>query len=52
MAHHYSRLQLDERTRASLDGIADFLVAQDMLDAAPDFSQRIDDSFLPAGSDP
>jgi len=47
MAHHYYRVQLDERTRASLDGIAEFLVAQGMLDAAPDFSQQINDSFLP-----
>ena len=50
MAHHYYSLQLDETTRASLDGIADFLVAQDMLDAVPDFSRLIDDSFLRHGS--
>jgi sulfonate transport system substrate-binding protein len=52
MAHHYYSLQLDERTRASLDRIAEFLLSQDMLDAPPDFSRLIDNSFLPASNDP
>lgn len=51
MAHHYYTLQLDQNTRASLDEIAAFLLAQAMLDEAPDFSQRIDATFLGAAND-
>jgi len=51
MAHHYYTLQLDQSTRASLDGIADFLVSQDILEAPPDLSQTVDDAFLKAAAE-
>jgi ABC-type nitrate/sulfonate/bicarbonate transport system substrate-binding protein len=47
MKLHYYRVQLDKQTRGSLKQIADFLVEQKILDAAPDFSKTIDDRYLP-----
>ena len=50
MGHHYYAVQLDEETRASLDRIAEFLVAEKMLESMPDFSQGIDEACLRAAS--
>jgi aliphatic sulfonates family ABC transporter substrate-binding protein len=52
MAHHYYTVQLDQTTRSSLSAIADFLVSQEMLESAPDFSQTVDDRFLRAAGNP
>jgi len=51
MSHHYYTVQLDADTLASLRGIADFLVSQDMLEAPPDLSQTVDDTFLKAAGE-
>ncbi len=46
MSHHYYGLQLDDDTMASLQRIADFLVAQKTLEAPPDWEGVIDRSFI------
>ena len=51
MAHHYYALQLDDATRTSLNGIADFLLSQGVLDQPPRFAEAIDDSFLRVAND-
>lgn len=52
MSHHYYSLQLDDDTRESLRAIAGFLVSQQMLETAPDFSQTMDDRLLRAADNP
>ncbi|UCC69143.1 MAG: ABC transporter substrate-binding protein [Armatimonadota bacterium] len=47
MTHHYYGLQLDDTTMASLQKIADFLVAQKTLDSPPSLPVAVDDRYLP-----
>jgi sulfonate transport system substrate-binding protein len=47
MAHHYYGLQLDDTAMASLQRIADFLVAQKTLDSPPSLPAAVDDRYLP-----
>lgn len=49
MKLHYYRVQLDRQTRASLKQIADFLVAEKVLDKAPDLRKTVNDRYLPKG---
>jgi aliphatic sulfonates family ABC transporter substrate-binding protein len=49
MKLHYYQVQLDKKTRASLQEIADFLLQQKILDSAPDLRKTVDDRYLPKG---
>jgi aliphatic sulfonates family ABC transporter substrate-binding protein len=47
MGHHYYGLQLDDTAMASLQRIADFLVAQKTLESPPSLPVAVDDTYLP-----
>jgi len=47
MTYHYYGLQLDDTAMASLQKIADFLVAQKTLDSPPSLPVAVDDRYLP-----
>jgi sulfonate transport system substrate-binding protein len=47
MGHHYYGLQLDDTAMASLQKIADFLVAQKTLESPPSLPAAVDDTYLP-----
>jgi sulfonate transport system substrate-binding protein len=49
MKRHYYRVQMDRPTRASLKDTADFLVAEKILETAPDLTKAISDRYLPKG---
>lgn len=49
MKRHYYLVQMDRPTRASLKETADFLVAEKILENAPDLTKAISDRYLPKG---
>ncbi len=46
MSFHYYKLSLDDRTMASLKKAAEFLKAEGLINAAPDWSRVVDKSLL------